>query len=504
MKPFLTITLLIFYFNSYSTVVNNADIINYSIKKVSVTNDTIVPQTRSGKVIRDVGIVGKKVLTKIKELFAVKHKIPKNYITIEPIETYSKDSIDYHVNESNLKPELKLIYPRITPSKGYFSFQLGDYEYFKYFNDFDIDNINYIKLISETGEECIIDKFELIKRESAKRHFTFLLDHSGSMGKKRASILQESLFNAIKNNIQNDPNSSYSIYKFSERSRLIGGGTTINSVKSALIPTTGLRGFGGGTAVKDALIKTITDLNSINDKDFKAIILFTDGDSNSDVQTIPMSNVVKSANENNINIVSVAFGSYLNVDYLKDIATYSGGDLYHIYSPEEFENLFNNIFTDVILSYDIEFVPCFFGENIELEMELFSDDLSYVGTTVFRTPLRKGYTIDLSIEFDLNSSRINTSNFIKLNSLAQLLSFNKDIKIIVEGHSDRLGDEKSNLKLSKNRAESVKAYLLTKGIDQSRIKTKGYGSSMPAFDYRNGSNVNPKNRRIQIVIDSNG
>ena len=137
-------------------------------------------------------------------------------------------------------------------------------------------------------------------------------------------------------------------------------------------------------------------------------------------------------------------------------------------------------------------------------MELFSDDLSYVGNTVFRTPLRKGYTIDLSIEFDLNSSRINTSNFIKLNSLAQLLSFNKDIKIIVEGHSDRLGDEKSNLKLSKNRAESVKAYLLTKGIDQSRIKTKGYGSSMPAFDYRNGSNVNPKNRRIQIVIDSDG
>ena len=144
MKPFLTITLLIFYFNSYSSVVNHADITNHSIKKVNVVNDTIVPQTRSGKVIRDVGIVGKKVLTKIKELFAVKHKIPKNYITIEPIETYSKDSIDYHINESNLKPELKLIYPRITPSKGYFSFQLGDYEYFKYFNDFGIKFSNFI------------------------------------------------------------------------------------------------------------------------------------------------------------------------------------------------------------------------------------------------------------------------------------------------------------------------------------------------------------------------
>ncbi len=501
LKTFLVTFLVIFYSISYSSINNNEVLISSFSHNINIVNDTLVPQTRSGKVIRDVGVVGKKVLTKIKELFAVKHKIPNNYIPIELIETYSKDSIEYYVNESNLKPELKLIYPRITPSKGYFSFKLGDYEYFKYFDDFDIKNINYIKLVSENGEECIVDKFELIKRESARRHFTFLLDHSGSMGKKRASILQESLFKAIKNNIQNDPNSSYSIYKFSEYSRLIGKGSTINSIKSALFPSNGLRGFGGGTAVKDALIKTITDINLINDKDFKAIILFTDGDSNSDVQTIPMLNVLRSANENNINIVSVAFGSYLDIGYLRDIATYSGGDLYHIYSPDEFENLFNNIFDDVILSYDIEFVPCFFGENIELEMELFSNDLSYIGSTVFRTPLKKGYTIDLSIEFDLNSSKINSSHIKKLNSLVQLLSFNKNISIIIEGHSDRLGSEASNFKLSKDRAESVKAYLQTNGVNQSRIKTKGFGSSKPAFSYKEGSDINPKNRRIQIVID---
>ena len=136
-------------------------------------------------------------------------------------------------------------------------------------------------------------------------------------------------------------------------------------------------------------------------------------------------------------------------------------------------------------------------------MKLFSNDLSYVGTTVFRTPLRKGYTIDLSIEFDLNSSKINSSHTKKLNSLVELLSFNKNINVIIEGHSDRLGSEKSNIKLSKDRAESVKAYLQKNGINQSRIKTKGYGSSKPAFSYNEGSNINPKNRRIQIVIDEN-
>ena len=81
------------------------------------------------------------------------------------------------------------------------------------------------------------------------------------------------------------------------------------------------------------------------------------------------------------------------------------------------------------MSSVVRFVPCFFGENIELEMKLFSNDLSYVGTTVFRTPLRKGYTIDLSIEFDLNSSKINSSHTKKLNSLVELLSFNKNINL---------------------------------------------------------------------------
>ena len=100
-----------------------------------ISNDTIVAKTEAGKVIRDVGIVGKKVLRKIKELFAVKHKVPKNYISISPVQTYNKDSLGFFINESNLKPSLKLTYPRITPSKGYFSFQLGDYEYFKYFNN---------------------------------------------------------------------------------------------------------------------------------------------------------------------------------------------------------------------------------------------------------------------------------------------------------------------------------------------------------------------------------
>ena len=467
------------------------------------TNDSIPSKTKTEKVIRDVGEVGKKFFKKVKELFAVKHKIPKNYVFVNPIRVYDKDSLAFIISESKISPKLKLIYPRITPSKGYFSFQLGDYEQFKYFDKLTIDNIEYIKLISEDGKECLVDKFEFIEKESARRHFSFLLDHSGSMGKKRASMLQNALFNAIKKNISNDKKASYSVYKFSVDSRLIAQGSSISSIGSGLMPANGLSGFGGGTAVKDVLFKSITDLSKNRDKDFKAIILFTDGDSNSDLQTIPMSNVIKMATENNINIISVAFGSYLNVDYLKDIAMYSGGDLFHIYSPNEFENLFNNIFKDVALSYDLEFVPCFFGENITLEMKLTDGDYSFTGQTIFRTPIEKGFSIDISVEFDMNSSKINKNDYQKFNSLYSLMSYKPSLKIIIEGHSDKLGNESKNIKLSKARAESVKMHLINRGISPNRISTKGYGSSKPAFSYEPNSLINPKNRRINIVIDQN-
>jgi len=510
-KILITVLILISVNNlNASNIVNEAKInspqysFNNSLNHYNFSiNDTIEKKNKTQKVIRDVGNAGKKLLKKIKELFAVKHKIPDNYVKAERIQLIEKDSIAIMSSKLGLTPELKLLYPRITPTKGYFSFQLGDYEYFKYVKNINLNEIEYIKLISADGSECYVDKFEFIKKENIKRHFAFLLDHSGSMGKKRASILQNSLYNAIEKNTIKEQNSTYHVYKFSEFTRRIAKGKTASSIASSMLPTNGLRGFGGGTAVKDALIHAITDLNNENKDDSKIIVLLTDGDSNSDLQKLPMSEVIKSATENNINIVSVAFGSYLNVGYLKDIADYSGGDLFHIYSPDEFQILFDNIFQDVILSYDLEFVPCLFGDDLELEMKIASNDLVFEGKTVFRTPLAKGYAIDLSINFELNSAKISPSHADRLETLYNLMKFKPTLEILVEGHSDRLGNEKLNISLSNQRASSVKKYLISKGISSSRIKVKGYGSSKPAFDYAPGANENPLNRRIQIVVLNN-
>ena len=464
--------------------------------------DSTTTTTKTDRVIRDVGTYGKKLISKIKELFALKHKVPEGYVDMELIELLTQE--EFEALKKTLDQEsslaLKLLYPRITPTKGFFSFQLGDYQYFKYIKDLKIDQIEYIKLIDENGTECIVDKFNFVKKESGKRHFSLLLDHSGSMGKQRANDLQLAVYNAVENNVSKDKTSTYNIYKFSQDNDLIVKGNNMSSIRRALIPTNGLEGFGCGTAVKDILIQAITDLKNESKDDFKLIVLFTDGDSNSDMTALPMQAIVKQATENNINIVSVAFGSYLDIAYLQDIAQYSGGNLYHIYRAEEFEVLFNNIFEDVHVSYDLEFAPCMFGEEITLEMKLKSDDEPLIGRTVFRSPLVEGYSIDLNILFGSNSSTIDDAYYEKLNGLVNLMKFNTSLEILVEGHSDRIGSEQKNLALSKSRAESVKNYLVTNGVEKNRISTEGYGSSKPAFDYQEGSDEEPYNRRIQIVV----
>lgn len=67
----------------------------------------------------------------------------------------------------------------------------------------------------------------------------------------------------------------------------------------------------------------------------------------------------------------------------------------------------------------------------------------------------------------------------KLNALVAQLKSGKYSKIAITGHTDRLGTKKSNLKLSLQRADAVKSFLVSKGIDAAKITTAGKGSASP-------------------------
>ena len=75
--------------------------------------------------------------------------------------------------------------------------------------------------------------------------------------------------------------------------------------------------------------------------------------------------------------------------------------------------------------------------------------------------------------------------------------------MLIEGHSDSLGNEELNLKLSQQRADAVRDLLVARGITSQRIRTKGYGAKFPIVD--NDTSVGrQQNRRVAVLVLTEG
>ena len=107
---------------------------------------------------------------------------------------------------------------------------------------------------------------------------------------------------------------------------------------------------------------------------------------------------------------------------------------------------------------------------------------------------------DLGIVFDTNSAKINDSEVVKFDKYVVYLKNVSTANIILEAHTDSVGNEAYNLQLSQRRAQSAKAQLISMGIDAQRITATGYGETKPLV--ANDSAVNmSKNRRVTARIE---
>src|SRR5690606_36940528 len=83
-----------------------------------------------------------------------------------------------------------------------------------------------------------------------------------------------------------------------------------------------------------------------------------------------------------------------------------------------------------------------------------------------------------NLEFELGKATIRSTSFSSLNHVPALL-IEKNFSLKLAGHTDNTGSRELNLRLSKERAEAVKAYLVSKGANASRIEATGYGPDQP-------------------------
>ncbi|MFL5728846.1 MAG: OmpA family protein [Cytophagaceae bacterium] len=119
---------------------------------------------------------------------------------------------------------------------------------------------------------------------------------------------------------------------------------------------------------------------------------------------------------------------------------------------------------------------------------------------LYLVPLEGGQNARLNnIFFPFNSYSLNPESYPELNRVADLLKKNLEMEIEISGYTDSIGEEDFNERLSQARAESVKKYLLSQGLQKRRIVAKGYGEQKPVGE-NNSEEGRMTNRRVEIVI----
>lgn len=147
----------------------------------------------------------------------------------------------------------------------------------------------------------------------------------------------------------------------------------------------------------------------------------------------------------------------------------------------------------------------FFSQNFNMRNP---ENLEAIHMDVPMVPIVSEQPILLAnVFFDLNKSTLRKESFVELNKLVEFLESNPKVKIEIGGHTDSRGS--NNKELSTARAKSVYDYVISKGIDASRLSYKGYGETKPVYsdEYINGLSTEKEkeaahqaNRRTEYKI----
>ena len=153
-----------------------------------------------------------------------------------------------------------------------------------------------------------------------------------------------------------------------------------------------------------------------------------------------------------------------------------------------------------------------------IKIKGFSNDQNYAELSI--PALEKGqsslvYQVDIHFEppklftldrvhFESGKSSLTKDSYAEMKELLEFMKLKKLVVIEIAGHTDNVGQPEDNLLLSQQRAESVRSYLITNGIEPVRVIAKGYGESQPTAtnDTEAGRQIN-RRTEIRIIKDSN-
>lgn len=142
----------------------------------------------------------------------------------------------------------------------------------------------------------------------------------------------------------------------------------------------------------------------------------------------------------------------------------------------------------------------FIGIEKSLDLTEIKEYKEYKNDLLKLAPIEVGVDVPLNnIFFEYAKAVLQPTSFPELDRIADTMKENPNLVIEIQGHTDNVGSDESNQKLSQDRAEAVRKYLLSKKIQTARITSVGYGETKPiaSNDTEEGR---AQNRRVQLAI----
>lgn len=353
-----------------------------------------------------------------------------------------------------------------------------------------------------------------------------VMDHSGSMGNERAFVVQHAVDSLLANK---RPKDTVALMKYDSD---IGIESNLCSDKTSLrqrLQHNGLGTYGGGTAILDAVDMATDMLEPVQGYGEKAIIIFTDGQENSSMLT--QGEVISKALQRGIKIYAIGFGAAVDTAYLKQLSEVTGGHYAQIYQTSDFSRIFEDSYKRLTQYYTIETTLAEAGNyQLKLSLCLPTEEVSLTTNlkrwnspkeayktwleedanrklaeekkeqdSLFGQPPHEGLITLLDVNFHFDATTITPASMPEIKKVGQYMTKYPHISIELRGHTDNVGNDKYNLKLSQRRAMQIRKLLIEQGIEEHRLLATGFGEEVPVADNTTETG-RAKNRRTEFMI----
>lgn len=403
----------------------------------------------------------------------------------------------YRVEPEDYPKEIRLI-ARVFDSSGYFITNMGD----PYRKD---PNITYFtSLREELGKHYNIRKEtipEFVVREygandSIAYNLVLSVDYSGSMDAILDAIFTATeLFVSMKFDVDNIALATFNKDLDIKVPLMKDTAEILKRYRS-----TYRRGIGLFSAMRDAVWSSYDILKDTPIEDPRVVVVLSDGDDNYSKTSID--SLIKKANREKIHVFCVAFG-YSKDESMRQLAQYTGGKYYKAYTKEQLIDIFRDIYLSLRYHYRITYTPpVYWGYHhvySGLNVPGRADSLIADGFYDTSGWLSLSDTIIRPVLFDFDSAVIKPESYPTLDELVDLMYTWPKLRFDIHGHTDNVGKQEYNQDLSERRAKAVYDALIFRGIEERRLRYRGFGMSKPVI-----SNDTPegraKNRRTEFII----